>query len=372
MKAVLHSAVTALLFCIAAQAAPPPERPREEPGDRPPRPRADRPDARNFVRDLQTDLKLNDAQRPQFERLAADYTKALEALRRESGGDGQRLRDQIESARRSGDTAKAEQLQAQAREALRKAGELRKNFLDGVEQILDDEQKKILQTYRVPRERRGRGGEPGGPRRGWDHWVGTLPDELELTSEQRQQFDELVAKNNAALDRHREEVRPLVEALRAAREAGDSDRVRELRKQIEEARAHVGGPDALLREIDTILTPAQREKLASLPKPGEGRGRDGMDPRRVLAVADRLDLTPEQNDKLREIGRSFRESTGKPSQNPDELKAQADALIAEIKALLTAEQTAEFDRLLSRADRRGPRGPRGAGEPIDEDADPLP
>jgi Spy/CpxP family protein refolding chaperone len=372
MKALLHSAALLVILCTVARAAPPDARPRDKASGRPARERADRPNQRDFVRDLQTDLKLTDAQRPAFERLAADYEKGLAALRQEFGGDGERIRDQIETARRSGDTAKAEQLRAQAREAMSKFGELRKTFLDSVEKILNDEQKKTLATYRVPRERRGGGGERGGGRAGWEKWVNSLPNELELTSEQRQQFDELVAQRKAALDQHREQVRPLLDELRQAREDGNQERVRELREQIEEARAHAGGPDAFFRELDPILTPAQREKLAALPKPGDGQGRGGADPRQVLSVANRLELTPEQDDQLREIAKTFRQNVGKPAQKPEERVAQADALIAEIKAILTPEQTKEFDELLTRADRRGPRGPRGADRSIDENADPVP
>ncbi len=374
MRPVMMTLAVFALTCTAWQEPPPSQRGRggqDRGGDRPARQNADRPGTRDFVRDLQTDLKLTDAQRPDFERFATEFQKGIQSLRQERGNDGERLRDQIRAARQAGDTERAEQLQTQAREGMRKLGELRKTFLDNVATILTDDQKKVLETYRTPRDRRGEGRGRRDGQAGWDDWTAKLPEALKMTAEQHGKFDKLVAERRTALDANRERVGPLVEEMREAREAGNNERVRELRGQIEEARAEAGGPDAFLSQLDPILTPAQREQLAAMPKPGESRAR-GADPRRVLATADRLDLTPEQKDRLREIGKTFRENAGRLSQDRDERQAQADALIAEIKAILTPEQTREFDQLLDRAERRAPRGPRGQDNPPDENADPLP
>lgn len=122
-------------------------------------------------------------------------------------------------------------------------------------------------------QRRDRGDR--GPRMG--RMFDRLAEDLALDTEQKRQFDELVAVQRKQMDAFREQR----QAIRDAREAGDDARADELRSQLEQN----GDPRESMRKffesLDPILNDAQRDTLAEMRERfaqgrGQGRGRGGF------------------------------------------------------------------------------------------------
>ncbi|MDW8344037.1 MAG: Spy/CpxP family protein refolding chaperone [Verrucomicrobiae bacterium] len=90
-----------------------------------------------------------------------------------------------------------------------------------------------------------------------------LIEQLHLTAAQRAEYDRLQAQWNDARDRHRaqhqEEMKKLRRELRAAREAGDEARVRELREQAAKIhRPQMELRQQLVQQFRATLTPEQQ------------------------------------------------------------------------------------------------------------------
>lgn len=96
--------------------------------------------------------------------------------------------------------------------------------------------------------------------RGQHAGFGMLLNGIELTAEQKSQFQQLRARHSAKASQpgeKREEMKAKAEAMRAARERGDTVAIRQFRT---ERRAEMQQRrDAVHGEIRAILTPAQRE-----------------------------------------------------------------------------------------------------------------
>ncbi len=154
-------------------------------------------------------------------------------------------------------------------------------------------------------------GQPRGPRDGrradgerpaLSRLVPQLAEELQLTDDQREQVEKLV-KEHAAKRRadnpHRGETRELLEALRAAQDAGDEDKVAEIRQQLREQRRGAGQPmAAFFDDLEEILTDEQKAKLPDIrERLMRGRGDEprGISPEWLLnELPQQLELTDEQ------------------------------------------------------------------------------
>jgi protein CpxP len=148
----------------------------------------------------------------------------------------------------------------------------------------------------------------------FDSHVERLAERLDLSGDQEQQVRTILEEQHAAADRQREETR---------------------------------------RRIDAVLTEAQRAERQRLM--GERMER------RVERLAERLDLSPEQETQVRAI---VLERRADPTLTPSEIRTR-------IAAVLTDEQRQAFERLADRRGRGGhrDRGPGGCGGPQGPDGE---
>lgn len=308
-------------------------------------------------------LDLTDEQRGEVDAILATHETEMNEMRS--------LFQEMREARRSGDQARFEELRAQM-QAQREEHQPLQAVLDEITPILTEEQ--LVRLERV-RERVGQGpggrrGPAGAPRMPFRELVQRLPQVLELTEDQQTQYDALVERYQEQMgdtEALRETMRPLVEEMREARRSGDTERAEELQQQIRE---QVGDRERLgpqfMEELETLLTAEQIEALhAFMAEMGGRRGPGGAagDPRTMLRVLRRLDLTADQQQQVREIIEASREQMREiERQDRDARMALAEQVKEDIKAILTPEQAARMETLLEEQGprQRGPRG--GAGE----------
>ena len=120
---------------------------------------------------------------------------------------------------------------------------------------------------------------------------------------------------------------------------------------------------SLRQEIDPILTPEQRDQFKRMipgPPPFFDRGRPGFPPfkRRysppfaLEALQEELNLSEDQNKKVRSILEQFRNQAPLPGESPemagpaDGLRRVREKLDQEIEKVLTDEQKEKFRRLM--------------------------
>ena len=311
------------------------------------------PDA--LLHRLPSMLELDDAQRAQFDEIAAKYLAQFE----ERQGQREEIRalaEQYREARRSGDDARANEIRAQMREFGGGRGQLINAFFDELTPILRDDQREKLAQFR---ERMG----PGGPR-GPDlrRLVRDLPDQLELNDEQRAAFDKLVAEQRELSEQNRErwlKMRPLIQEMREARDAGEDERADEIQRELEEKRRGRPNAEALFDKLEPILTDEQKAKLAELRASYmESRGRGSRDAGSILRAAKQLDLTAEQRERLKEIMRDV-EQAKRVRMDREAREELARLVKGQITELLDADQATEFERLLERGKRGGRHEGRG-------------
>lgn len=213
-----------------------------------------------------------------------------------------------------------------------------------------------------------------GPPRG--NPVERFTERLQLTTDQQAKIKTIFEQHFAAHKGERTKIEGPSEQERAA-----------FRQKMETERA------ALDKEIKAILTPAQQlelDKIKAAMKEGRGHGpgaQDGLEGPPPGNPADffsqRLQLTGEQKAQLealfkqraaaRRAERETREAQMTPEQKAErearrkermaQMEAEHTALDNEIRAVLTPQQQAEFEKMKAeRKERRGP-GPRRGGHP---------
>ena len=133
---------------------------------------------------------------------------------------------------------------------------------------------------------------------------------------------------------------------------------------------------SLKQEIDPILTPEQRDQFKRMipgPPPFPGRGRPGFPPMRNLgsplfaleALQQELNLSEDQNKKLKAILDEFRNQAPRPGESPemagpaDALRRVREKLDQEIEKVLTDDQKEKFREIMK---RRPPM--REQGQPL--------
>jgi Spy/CpxP family protein refolding chaperone len=202
-------------------------------------------------------------------------------------------------------------------------------------------------------EARGMGFQPTAQR---------LAERLELTPEQKPQYDKIVAKYQAQSEEQagqRDQLRELATQYREARQSGDEAKAEQLRQQMQDLRA---GRTQLLQdffnEVAPILNPDQTEKLNRFRERFQLGGREGWpgELQAILRTARRLELSDEQKERLRQV---VREAQTEQRQGPPDPKAAAELaqrVKTQILEFLDAKQAAEFERLLAQPASR-PAGP---------------
>lgn len=200
-------------------------------------------------------------------------------------------------------------------------------------------------------------GNPASTR--FDAVVNRLEERLELTAEQKAQYDKMVAKYQVRADQqagNREQQRALTQQYREARQAGDEAKAAELRKQMQEFRTgHTQLFEDFFAELEPILAPAQVEKLDAFRERLQQMGPAGgsaTELQAVLRAARRLDLKDEQKARLHQIVREARAAERNGPLDPQAAAELAKRVKTQILELLDANQAAEFERLLARATSR--------------------
>lgn len=318
-------------------------------GERRGRDRGGRAD-RMFAR-IADELELDEAQRAQLDEIAAEH--------RERMRETEEREQEIREAMRDTDDEHAAELRAELRE-IRGPETGMTEVLEKLEPILRDDQISRLWEMQDRNDRRR------DDRERYRRITQELPDELGLSEEQRDEFDALLRAQREQMRERWSEVRPLMEEMRQAREAGNQARVDELRQQLEDTRPSQDALfEAFFEELKDTLTEEQlgllsafREELA-----GGGPGQRGgpSDVRNVLRAVKRLELDSDQKGRIREIEREAIGAYRKiPRSNKEEQAVLAAETQAEIMEVLNEEQAKEFESVLKQAGgrQRGERGQR--------------
>jgi hypothetical protein len=301
---------------------------------------------RMFAR-IADELELDAEQRARFEEIAAKQRERMSELE-------DRWRE-AQEAGRNGDEEQAAQLRAELREARGPESGLAE-ALEELEPILRDDQ--LSKLWELQDRMQSRQNDRDRYRRITEE----LPDELGLSDEQRDEFQELLRTQREQRRVGWGDIRPLMEEMRAAREAGDDQRVQELRRQLEEARPSQEAMfEGLFKELQDMLTEEQLQRLVAFREELTTGGRGGQggpeDVRNVLRAVKRLRLEDDQKEKIREIEREAIGAYRKISrQDKDEQTALATETKAEIMKVLNEEQGKEFENALKRVS--GGRGDR--------------
>jgi len=293
------------------------------------------------------ELELDDEQRRQFDEITAPQRQRMR--------ERQERWMEVRRAEREGDEERAAELRAELGQ-WRGPGSGMSEMLEEIEPILREDQ--IARLWEI-QDRMERG---GGDRDRYGRMVRELPDELGLDEKQREEFRQILASQREQMRERWSEQRPLLEQMREAQEAGDRERVEELRRQFEASRPDPATMfEGLFEELAEILTKEQQQRLAAYRERVEGGGRDAQggpgSVRDVLRAVKRLRLSSEQKDEVRDIEReAIRQYRKIGRRKQEEQAALAAAVKKEIVAMLDAEQVKQFEQQLQRLGRGSRRG----------------
>lgn len=362
-----------LVADAGAQTPPPPaERPADPPpvaATRPAREVPDRVRLELLTRRLAAELQLDEEQQARINELAEQHASADAAADREARIRGA-LSD-LRAARERNDRARIADLARQIRELRGSPGVTDERFLADIEPLLRPEQREAFTRFRERWGADRRRQEAGGHR--LDRMVLRLGDELNLTDDQRGEFDALVEQYRERFATHAarrlvadNERAALLRELRDARSTGHADKARDLERELAAQRdEELLLLNEFLGELDPLLTDDQRTLVDQYRDQNAFPAGDADDARNVLRAARRLRLEAEQRAQLRVIERDTIASIRKiPRRDAAAQVELAAATRGRIEALLTEAQRSEFEEHL-----RGPRRPeRGAPPPPDDDA----
>ncbi|MCA9245225.1 MAG: Spy/CpxP family protein refolding chaperone, partial [Phycisphaerales bacterium] len=306
------------------------------------------------------DLDLDEEQRAAFDEIADGVREQMRER-----WDGMRGKvEELREAADSGNYELADQIRRELEDSRGNPGEVMDNAIAQLEPILRPAQVTRLHEMRDDMRRRE------DSRDFYRRVARDLPDELNMTDEQRDQYDEILDGRREQMRARFDEMRPLFEEMREAREAGNMDRVNELRDQL---RANRPDENALqedfFTQVDTILTDEQRAALADFrewnaPDAAGDAGaattdsaKKAADVRDVIRAAHRVRLAPDQRDELKEIERDAMRDYRAARRDPAKAASLADRVKAEVLELLDDNQTEDFQ---NRLDGRGNRPARKA------------
>jgi hypothetical protein len=296
------------------------------------------------------ELQLDEEQRARFDEIVAKYRERGQ----EMGQRWREMRDEMRKAREAGDEERMRELRDEMRQGRTEPDSGLSEALEELEPILREDQ--IAKLWELQDQMQSRRQDRDRYRRIMED----LPDELGLSDEQRNEYDELLRAQREERRERFSGIRPLMEELRQAREAGDEARVQELQQQLEQSRP---GPETMFEgffeDLASILTEEQVERLAAFRKSLEegdgGTSGDAGNVRNVLRAAKRLKLDADQKEEIRQIEqeaiRAYREI---PRSNKEEHATLAAEVKAEIVKVLDKTQAEEFETALKRLDRGRP------------------
>ncbi len=353
-----HLGIVALLLATACTALAQDEAPPRGEGRVGERLRERRGGMSTFFERIAEDVGITDDQRAAYDELVKQYTDKMRE-NRPSNEESAELSSELAEARRAGDRKRSAEIAAKLRGD---DGKMMDHFFDDLQPILSDEQAAKLPKIRErsANRRAAAGGDAEARLR-------ILRDDLKLDESQQAKFDDLAKKLTKSLDeagKDREDEDALLETVRKAAESGDEGEVRRIRTDFEERR---GRPDRaydeFVDELEPILKPEQQRTLDRFRRDMQpGRSRDN-DPRNLFRVARRLDLDQAARDGLRDLERDYGEAMREARGDREAIAKMGEEAKAEIKKLLTDEQSKQFDEMLARGgDRRGRGDEAGRGE----------
>jgi len=297
------------------------------------------------------DLKLDDDQRAQFDQMVARHQERTQEFRA--------LREEAREARENGDEQRLAELRDQMRE---EAGpwDSASQVFDELEPILSEEQfDRFVEMRSEMQQRQERRREMRERREQYRDMVSELPAELKMTDEQRKQFDELVEGRRERMRERMRGMRPTWDQMREARDAGDEQRVEQLRQQFEKMRPDEAAMRGeFLDDVNKMLTDQQKPRFASYRAKIEKRTTSAAtierdDVRVVLMAAKKLDLKPDQQRELRVIWREATRSMRDMGRSDSEARSGLAASTKQkVLNLLDPGQVEEYERHVDRLKHR--------------------
>lgn len=244
-------------------------------------------------------------------------------------------------------------------------------FFDEVEGILrDDQQKKLADIRKDHAARRGLGG--GGP----IAQLRRLQGDLKLDDEQNQRYEGLLDKLDEDLKSSRTggaDIGEVIEEIRAAAEAGNTDRVKELRERLPNPRqANDRAVAQFLDEVESFLEPKQLDTLERYKRQLRAN-REETNLRECFRFVSRLDLDRDQRQEMRGIQRDSARALREARRDAGETARVTAEVKEQLRGMLADEQCAEFDKWLeqkeSKRGKQARRGERSRRQPA-RDAEP--
>lgn len=292
------------------------------------------------------ELGLDEQQRRKFEEITAKHEGRMLDLE-------ERWRE-IREAQRAGDRELANRLRAEMRDR-RGPDAGMDDILEELEPSLREDQiAKLWDLQDQMQERRSN-------RERYQWLMSELPAELNLDAGQKVHYQKILDAQRNKMQERIIELRPLMDQLRRAEAAGDDERVRQLREQLEESTPKREEMiEWFLAELPEILREDQVELLAqSLAEHGAAQAAEKeasaeLDVRLVLRAARRARLEENQRGRIREIEReaiaAYRRIPGRDKDAQSRLAAEVKG---KIEALLNEQQKAAFETALQRLERGG-------------------
>lgn len=303
------------------------------------------------------ELDLDENQQKIYEELAAPMRERMRAM-------GERWRAAREAAD-GGDDTQLKALQSEFQSANGGPGRSGPfggadpfgEIFDQLEPHLRPEQLDKLDNMRDRMER---------DRDSMDSWRRVseeLPEKLNLDETQKQQFDEMLQTAREETGQRWQAMRPMFEQMQEAREAGENERLAELRRQFEQQRPDGAAQmQGLMSQIEGMLRDDQKEAFNSFQtelgvSAGGEAGDAGVsaDVRAILRIAKRLRMTSEQKEDFRTLERQSMRSLRVAGRDADAKAELADRVKEQVEQLLDDAQRERFHAQLERLDRRNRR-----------------
>lgn len=304
----------------------------QDPGQGPP-PQRGGGGGQRMIEDLANRLELDANQREQFDKIMADAraqaAEAAPAEGQDGGGGG----------RRGGG-----------------GPQMMQQVFEKLTPILRADQVEKLNQFR---SEMGRGRNPM-------QRLDQLKGQLELTPEQTQQFDEMTAKLREQFQQSQnsDEARQLRDAMREAQQSGDQAKIDELRGKMRESMGNMNQlMETFYEDLNKTLTPEQQKKLADYRAQNRMGGNFGrVDPKQVIEIAMRLDLSSEQRAAVSEVEQQYADQIKDSGSNQRAAGQLSQKLIDDINKMLSDDQKKQFDTMLQRVGgRNGNQPQRGQG-----------
>ncbi len=302
------------------------------------------------------ELDLDEEQQTVYEELAAPMRERMRA-------QGEKWRAAREAAD-AGDDSQMKALQEEMRANGARGGMGPGGGMDGFNDILDQLEPHLradqVDKLDNMRDRMDR------DRESFDNWrkiSEEAPDKLNLDEEQRGQFKEMLDNARQQFGEKMGAMRPLMEQMQEAREAGDTAKVAELRAQMEQMRPDGNaGLQALMGQLEGILHDDQKAAFAEFQQEvgvggdaNDAASGNGPDVKSILKAAKRLRLSADQKEDLKLIERQSMRALRSAGRDVDAKAELANRTKEQIERMLEEEQRTRFEQLIERMSRRSKR-----------------